>query len=170
MKKASGLFVVLMTVFFAVCVGQFKNSVVAARSVESLESSTNEESLKQQIVAKEREGLDGLKTGNVEIFANLTAEEAVFVDAAGLATKAEVMKNVAGFTLTDYSMEEVRFVPLSTESGLISYKIHEKGVSHGHEFAAQAYVSSIWAQRAGKWVCLFSQETAAKMPPKQPNG
>jgi hypothetical protein len=170
MKKASGLFVVLITVFFAVCVGQFKNSVVAARSVESLESSTNEESLKQQIVAKEREGLDGFKTGNVEIFANLTAEEAVFVDAAGLATKAEVMKNVAGFTLTDYSMEEVRFVPLSTESGLISYKIHEKGVSHGHEFAAQAYVSSIWAQRAGKWVCLFSQETAAKMPPKQPNG
>jgi hypothetical protein len=63
----------------------------------------------------------------------------------------------------------VRFVPLSPESGLIAYKIHEKGVSHGHEFAAQAYISSIWAERAGKWVCLFSQETAARMPPKPAN-
>jgi hypothetical protein len=169
MKKASGLFVVLVTVFLTVFVGQFKNSVTAARSVGSREFSANEESLKKQIVAKESEGLDGLKSGNVEVFANLTAEEAVFVDAAGLATKAEVMKNVAGFTLTDYSMEDVRFVPLSPESGLISYKIHEKGISHGHEFTAQAYVSSIWAQRAGKWVCLFSQETAARMPPRQPS-
>jgi len=66
-------------------------------------------------------------------------------------------------------MEDVRFVQLSAESGLISYKIHEKGVSHGHEFATQAYISSIWAQRAGKWLCLFSQETAVRTPPKQPS-
>jgi hypothetical protein len=170
MKKVSGLFIALVTVFVTIFAGQFRNSVIAARSVESRERNANEESLKQQIVAKESEGLDGLKSGNVEIFANLTADEALFVDAAGLATKAEVMKNVSGFTLTDYSMEDVRFIPLSAESGLISYKIYEKGVSHGHEFTAQAYVSSIWAQRAGKWVCLFSQETAARMPPKPPNG
>src|SRR5580700_5076788 len=170
MKNTSGLFVAVLTVFSAVLVGHFKSSIVAARLVESRDSNANDESLKQQIVAKEREGLDALKIGNVEAFANLTAEEAVFVDAAGLATKAEVVKNVAGFTLTEYSMEDVRFVPLSAESGLISYKIHEKGVSHGHEFTAQAYISSIWADRAGKWVCLFSQETAARMPPKQPNG
>jgi len=40
----------------------------------------------------------------------------------------------------------------------------EKGVSHGKEFAAQVYVSSIWAKRGSQWVCLFSQETAAKQP------
>jgi hypothetical protein len=169
MKKTSAVFIAVLTPFIAVMVGHFKSSVIAARLVEPRDSKASEESLKQQIVAKEREGLDALKIGNVEAFANLTAEEAVFVDAAGLATKSEVVKNVVGFTLTDYSMEDVRFVPLSAESGLISYKIHEKGASHGHEFAAQAYISSIWAERAGKWVCLFSQETAARMPPKQPN-
>ena len=170
MKRASALFAAAIMIFGVVLMGQHRSSVLAARSFESPgDSQASAGSLQQQIVAKEREGLDALKTSNLEIFANLTAEEAVFVDAAGLATKADVMKNVAGFTLTDYSMEDVRFVPLSAESGLISYKIHEKGVSHGHEFAAQAYVSSIWAQRAGKWVCLFSQETAARMPPKQPN-
>ena len=169
MKKTSVLFVAVLTVFMAALVGNFKGSVVAARLAELRESKVSDELLKQQIVSKEREGLDAFKIGNVEAFANLTAEEAVFVDAAGLATKSEVVKNVAGFMLTDYSMEDVRFVPLSAESGLISYKIHEKGVSHGHEFAAQAYISSIWEERSGKWVCLFSQETAARMPPKQPN-
>jgi hypothetical protein len=170
MKKNSVLLIAAITCFGAVLAGQHKNLVFAARSFEARgNSQASAGSLQEQIVAKEREGLDALKTGTVEIFANLTAEDAVFVDAAGLATKADVMKNVAGFTLTDYSMEDVRFVPLSAESGLISYKIHEKGVSHGHEFAAQAYVSSIWAQRAGKWMCLFSQETAARMPPKQPS-
>jgi hypothetical protein len=171
MTKTSILLIAVTTFFGAVLAGRHKNLVFAARSVESRgDSQATAASLQQQIVAKESEGLDALKIGHVEVFANLTADEAVFVDAAGPATKAEVMKNVAGFTLTDYSMEDVRFVQLSAESGHISYKIHEKGVSHGREFAAQAYVSSIWAQRVGKWVCLFSQETAARMPPKQPNG
>jgi hypothetical protein len=135
-------------------------STAAAHAANSPDTKTS--SLQQQIVAKEREGLDALKAGNLEQFANLTADDAVLVDAQGPAGKAQVMKNVAGFNLTDYSMEDVRFVPLSPTSGLIEYKITEKGVSHGKEFAAQAYVSSIWAEREGKWLCLFSQETAAR--------
>ena len=84
------------------------------------------------------------------------------VDAHGPASKVQVLQNVAKFELTDYSMEDVRFVPISSKTGLISYKIVEKGVSHVRGFAAQAYVSSIWTERGNKWVCLFSQETSAR--------
>jgi len=119
-------------------------------------------SLQDQIVSKEREGLDALKAGNVDRFAELTAEDAVFVDAHGPASKAQVMKNVAGFRLTDYAIESVNFLPLTSSSGLIAYKITESGDSHGRQFTATVYVSSIWAKRAGQWVCLFSQETAAR--------
>jgi hypothetical protein len=118
--------------------------------------------LEQQIVAKEREGLEALKTGNLDAFADLTGQDAVFVDAHGSATKAEVMKNVAGFKLTDFTMEDMKFVALSRNSGLINYKISEIGVSHGKEFTAKAYVSSIWAKRGSHWLCLFSQETAVR--------
>ncbi len=125
--------------------------------------------LQQQIVAAEREGLEALKAGNVARFADMTADDAVFVDAAGLANKATVVSNVAGFRLTDFSMDDIRFVRLSPISGLIAYKITEKGVSHGREFTAQAYVSSIWLQQNGKWVCKFSQETTPRQPkPTQP--
>jgi hypothetical protein len=59
-------------------------------------------------------------------------------------------------------MEDIRLVPLSPKSGLIAYKISETGTSHGKPFSATAQVSAIWAERGGKWVCLFSQETAAR--------
>jgi ketosteroid isomerase-like protein len=163
MKTASALIVlVTITIFSALSLGRPKLSVGAARLLESRNARTNDDSMQQQIVAKEREGLEALKTGDVERFGNLTAEDAVFVDTQGSASKAQVLKNVAGFTLTEYSMQDVRFVPISASAGLISYKVIEKGVSRGKEFAGQAYVSSIWIQRGNKWVCLFSQETETR--------
>jgi len=162
MKAASILIVVVAVLISGLLLERPAISAAAAQSPDSHGAQAQAGSLEQQIVAKEREGLDALKTGNVELFGNLTADDAVLVDAQGSATKAQVLKNVAAFTLTDYSMDDVRFVPLSATSGLIEYKIAEKGVSHGKEFAAQAYVSSIWAEREGKWLCLFSQETAAR--------
>lgn len=120
------------------------------------------EPLQPQIVAKEREGLEALKSGNLAAFAALTADDALLVDAQGVATKAEVMKNVAGFKLVDFSMQDVRFVQISPAAGLITYRLTETGTSHEKTFSAVAYISSVWAQRAGTWVCLFSQETGAK--------
>jgi hypothetical protein len=127
-----------------------------------VDSMAAQNALEEKVMAKEREGLDALKSGNLELFGDLTAEDAVLVDAHGPASKAQVLQNVSAFKLTDYSMEGMEFRPLSAESGLISYKISEKGISHGKEFTAQAYVSSIWSERSGKWLCVFSQETAAR--------
>ena len=141
-------------------------TVAASRAVESHVPKDDADSLESQIVAKEREGLEDLKNGQVEAFGALTADEAVLVDAQGPASKEQVLKNVTGFRLTEYSMEGMRFVPISATTGLISYKITERGNSHGHDFSAQAYVSSVWTKRRNAWVCLFSQETGV---PKQQN-
>jgi hypothetical protein len=137
-------------------------SAAAVQTPEAHPPQATPAALEQQIVAHEREGLDALKTGDLDRFGNLTADEAIMVDARGPASKSQVLKNVAGFKLTEYSMEDVKLIPVSADTGLISYKITEKGISHGKEFSAQAYVSSLWTERAGKWVCLFSQETARK--------
>jgi hypothetical protein len=120
------------------------------------------DTLQSKILAKERQGLDCLKTGNLAEFAALTAEDAVFVDAHGPAGKAEVVKNTSEFRLDDYTIEDVKFTPLSSKSGLITYKLTESGTSHGKQFKAKVYVSSIWAERKGKWLCLFGQETSAR--------
>ena len=47
------------------------------------------DSFRDQIVAQERAELDSLKTGDMTAFANLLADDAVFVDARGADGKAE---------------------------------------------------------------------------------
>jgi ketosteroid isomerase-like protein len=120
------------------------------------------DALREQIIAQERAGLDALKAGDLAKFGASTAEDAVFVDAHGPATKAEIMEHTAEFRLHDYTMSDVRFIPLSSESGMIIYLVTESGTSHGKDFSARAYVSSLWRKRGGKWLCEFSQETGAK--------
>jgi ketosteroid isomerase-like protein len=118
--------------------------------------------LKDEIVAQERAGLEALKTGDITSFGATIAEDAVFVDASGPAGKAQVVKNVAGFRLREFSMSDIRYVPLSADTGLIVYLMDETGTSHGKEFSAKVHVSSVWSKRSGKWLCEFSQETIAR--------
>jgi len=120
------------------------------------------ESLQEQIVLKERQELDTLKSGNAQEFASLIADEAVFVDQRGTAGKSEVVAHVTDFKLLEYTMEDIKFVQLSARSGVIAYKLVEKASAHGREFTATAYASAVWTERNGKLVCVFSQETPAK--------
>ena len=83
--------------------------------------------LRDTIVAKERQGLDALKVGDLATFARSTGDDAVFIDSHGIASKADVMKNVAGFKVRDYTIEDVTFTPPSASSGLIAYRITEDG-------------------------------------------
>jgi hypothetical protein len=119
-------------------------------------------SLQQQITAKEHEELEALKTGNFAAFGDLFADDTVFLDPHGFAKKAEVLHHSADFKVMDYSMDDVKVVPLSQNSGLIAYKLTQKVSGHGKEFSIQAFASAIWAERNGKWVCIFTQETPAK--------
>jgi hypothetical protein len=59
-------------------------------------------------------------------------------------------------------MEDERLVRISDAAGVIVYRLTEHGASHGKEFNAVVYVSTLYVMRGGKWVSLFSQETAAR--------
>jgi hypothetical protein len=59
-------------------------------------------------------------------------------------------------------MADVHYVPLGARSGLIAYTLTEKGSANGHDFSGKIYISAVWAERDGKWLCLFSQETPAR--------
>jgi hypothetical protein len=163
MKSRSAIILlVALSIVSTIPLARLVSARSAPASFDSGSGDTQPSPTEQQIVTKEREGLDALKSGNVQHFADLTAEDAILIDAQGPATKAQVVKNVAAFTLTEYSMDDLKFVALSKDSGLITYKIHEKGISHGKEFDARAYVSSIWTKKGKNWQCIFSQETGAR--------
>ena len=150
------LLVVFIVVLVATGYSQSQQATAAAQSQASTDP------LQDEIVAHERAGLEALKTGDLTLFGDTTGDDAIFVDSHGPATKAEVMEHTAGFRLKDFTIADVRFVKLSAESGLIAYTLTESGSSHGHDFSARVYVSSLWVKRVGKWQCVFSQESAAR--------
>jgi hypothetical protein len=122
--------------------------------------------MQQQVLAAETSALDHLKNGDYSLFADMLDPTAIFVDAAGQATKQQVVRSVANFKLSSYTIESPQFQQLSPTSGLISYKITETGTSRGRELTARVYISSIWSNASGHWQCTFSQESVA--PPQKP--
>lgn len=103
----------------------------------ALYAESSADSLQQQILSKEREELECLKTGDLKHFGELLADDAIFVDDHGPVSKARIVEHTAEFRLTEYTIDDVKFVQLSKTSDLVSYKIIEKGSSHGKEFTAR---------------------------------
>jgi hypothetical protein len=118
--------------------------------------------IKHQIVDQERAELQALKSADYKKFADLIADDAVFVAPQGTATKQEVVQHVADFKLLDFTMDDIRFVQLSPNSGVVAYKLTQKGSAGGHEFTTTVYASATWVRQNGNWVSVFSQETPAR--------
>jgi len=118
--------------------------------------------LQAEIVAKERQELEALKNGKVQEFSDLMAEDAIFMDSHGSAGKAEVVGHLSDLKLLEYAMADIKFVAVSPQSGIIAYKLTQKGRENGKDFADTVYVSALWVKRSGKWVCLFTQESPAQ--------
>ena len=135
-------------------------NILAAPSQKAAAPSV--QSLQNEVVARERQELEALKNGKIQEFADLMAEDAIFVDSHGTASKAEVMGHINDLKLVEYSMADVKFVPVSPDSGVIAYKLTQKGREQGKDFADTVYASALWVKRSGKWVCLFTQESPAQ--------
>jgi hypothetical protein len=135
---------------------------IALLALAAIARSEDNAALQKQIAAMESRGLDDLKSGNYDDFAALTADDAIFMDSHGSASKTEVMNNTRNFRLSSYMMTDLRLVRVSSTAGVLLYQLDETGTSHGKEFTAKVNVSTLWAKRGSKWQCLFSQETAAR--------
>ena len=160
MRKANARAVAAISVLL---VGAAGTGSSAMRGVPStLGTADQATALRDLIVSKERQELDSLKSGDRKTFSDLIADDAVFVDPRGAATKDAVVESTAELKLHEYSMDDIRFLPISEDAGLICYKLTEKAVSHGREMAGQVYVSATWLRRNDRWVCIFSQETPLK--------
>jgi hypothetical protein len=145
----------------AVIAGSFASlSALPARANNNGKAGPSQ--LQGAIVAKERQELEALKNGKVQEFSDLMAEEAIFMDPHGSASKAEVVGHLGDLKLLEYAMADIKFVPVSPQAGVIAYKLTQKGVENGKDFADTVYVSALWVKRNGKWVCLFTQESPAQ--------
>jgi hypothetical protein len=122
------------------------------------------------IEAKERAVYDAFKAKNWDAVAALLADDFSLVVGDGVMDKAKTLDSVKKLDLTEYTLSDLRFLKVDADLALITYTINEKSSYDGKPTSGKPYRgSSAWANRGGKWVNVYHQETdIAEMPAASP--
>jgi len=120
---------------------------------------------RDEIVAQERAELEALKSGDVAKLGAALTDDALFVNSNGILRKPEMLKLLGDVKLKDYTMSDVRLVPVSPDNGVVSYTLTESGTRQGKAFSAKLFVSSAWVRNGRQFQCVFHQETMAPATP-----
>jgi uncharacterized protein (TIGR02246 family) len=123
--------------------------------------------LAKQIEANERAINAALQKGDAASFQAMVAADAVSVDPMGVTPVAEFMKMFGSFKLTNVTIDQVRVTFLNDSAAVITYRWQGQGTVMGQPVPPVATASTAWANRGGKWVAVFHQETIPAPPMKK---
>jgi hypothetical protein len=109
---------------------------------------------------------DALRRGDAEADSQLLAEDFLGVYSSGFANRSDhVGQLVNGPTVAEFELRDARLMLLSDNDALLSYRADWRRFGKGERGPEEAmYVSSLWSQRGGRWVNVFSQDSPAMLP------
>jgi hypothetical protein len=115
-----------------------------------------------QLTILEKQVLEAWKNQNLSTLQSLLRDDYVQIAGPGpeRMTKAEVLKAVPQARITDYTLEDIRFVRLNRDAAILTYKLTLKGLPDDKGlFANPAYVSASWVHQETAWLSVFRQWT-----------
>lgn len=118
------------------------------------------------IIAREKEIWDAIKAKNPDGFAAMLTDDFVYVSEDGVHDKAATVDGIKGLAPTDISLADWKVVPLDKDAAVVVYTVSMKGTSNGQPMpGATLRAGSLWANRGGKWMGVFHQDTVVTDPP-----
>jgi hypothetical protein len=115
----------------------------------------------QEVIALEKRAWDLWKAGNKTGFAALLTNDFVSVDAHGISTKADNVKEIDNLIKHTYRLWDVEARLIGMDVILLTYKAHLNGAYKGSPVDEDLYASSEWVKRGGTWLNVFYHETVA---------
>ncbi len=127
-------------------------------------------SKEQEVLDLERGFWETMKTKDGKSAAAMTADGCIVAGASGVSAidSAMMEQMMAGgkWTLEKYSFDEksrvVRFV--NDDLAIVGYRVDEQLQVEGKPVTLQAYDTSVWSRRDGKWMCVLHTESVAGDP------
>ncbi|NDV00870.1 DUF4440 domain-containing protein [Pseudoroseicyclus tamaricis] len=111
----------------------------------------------------ERQVWEALVAGDAAADAALLAEEFLGVYSSGFSDRAgHAAQLEGGPSVADYRLSEARLMELGPGRVLLAYLATFRKVGEAREEAM--YVSSIWEERGGTWLNVFSQDSSTADP------
>lgn len=118
--------------------------------------------LEATLVQKEKAVWEAYKQRDVEALRALVSDDSYAVEDAdgAIITKAEALKNLSDLTITNYTMQNIKVIPVNHGAAIVRYNVMVTGSSKEEKFTPHwSTVSSLWVERNGNWQNLLYQET-----------
>ena len=127
-----------------------------------------QEALKEELLALETSYWNAIKQKDARVAVNLSDDPCIVVGAQGVGeidrnTMKKMMEG-AEYALQGFSLKDVHFRRLSNDVVALAYKVSEDLTVKGEKIKLEAFDSSVWIKRDGKWVCVMHTESPAGDP------
>ncbi|MBW8878920.1 MAG: nuclear transport factor 2 family protein [Acidobacteria bacterium] len=121
------------------------------------------------MTAKEKAAWDTLKTKDYEAFGNMRASDYTEVTADGVHDKASVLASIKDVNITDVTFSDWKTLSIDKDAFIVVYTVVHTGTYKGFPVPPGPYrAATAWANRDGKWLAIYHQETAAATAPPPP--
>ena len=126
--------------------------------------------IENELMKLEREFWDAMKKEDAQTAMRLSDEKCVIVGAQGASEiDRQTLRGMiegAPYKLHDYEIDNSKAIvrSLTNDMAVVAYPVKEKLTVEGKPVELEAYDSSVWYRRDGKWVCVLHTESIAGDP------
>ena len=144
----------------AVLVTSLCSSCLSAQSAAPAQPLRDDASLKDVLVAQVNAFMHAWEKQDAAALTATMAPEFLYVSSRGVTPREGVVAGLThACTLTSYSLSDVRFVQISSDSAALVYKIHQSASCAGHPDPPVVLNTDTLVRRDGKWLFLLTTST-----------
>src|SRR5262249_31721254 len=138
-------------------------TVLIAVSALSQAPAANHAAVEKQIVTMERAINDAVAKGDMKAFSANIAPDAVSMDGSGInkAVGPDFEKMMKEIKIQSWNIDGSQFYWPNDNTVIHMYRWTGKGTYQGQPVPSPTWSSTVWANKGGKWVAVFHQETTA---------
>ena|SRR5688572_3080951 len=118
----------------------------------------NHDAIAKQLEANQRAISTAIEKGDLASFKALVADDAISINDAGMMAVSEFIKMFNQFKGQSVTIDQVKTLFLNDNAAVLTYRSTPKG-------SVMSLASTAFANRGGKWVAVFHQETIPTPPP-----
>jgi hypothetical protein len=123
---------------------------------------------KRELLKLEKQYWNAIKDRDSSTATSLSDDPSLVVGAQGVgemdrATLGKTLE-AATYELRDFTFGDVHMRQVSDDVVAVAYKVNEDVVVDGEPVKIEAFDSSVWVRRDGKWVCTLHTESLAGDP------
>jgi len=127
---------------------------------------SNHAAVEKQIVASERAINDAVAKGDMKTFHANLVPEAVGIDGGGInkVNSPDFDKMMQQAKIQSWNLDGSQFYWVNDNTVIHMYRWTGKGTFDGQPITSPTWASTVWANKGGKWLAVFHQESAAMTP------